>query len=357
MHLLLTFDYELYGDGSGNVFQSIIEPTNDFLSICNKYDIKTTIFFEVAEYWKLKKEFEKGNKMGYDTNPAMAMEKQLKKAISEGHDIQLHIHPQWLTAKYENNRWIIDERRWRLAEVPMINDRAPNVNLENLILRGKSTIENILRPADNNYSCNVLRAGGFNIYPSQNVVKVMKKLGFIADSSVFPGGYADSRTSFFDYKNIDNKDPFWYSDHRVREKSPPGKSKIIEFPVFADYIKRYKKYDLTRIKIALKNKNANIDKIKNKISSKSFFGKVKYLFQTEALTWDFCLFSFKKMKSFLKAAKKIQSMANNDFHPFVLIGHSKEFVYPGQFEKFIRHTINDVEYLTMNQAIEKIKSL
>ena len=357
MHLLLTFDYELYGDGSGNVFQSMIEPTNNFLSICNKYNVKTTIFFEVAEYWKLMEEYEKGNKMNYDSNPAIAIENQIKKAFSEGHDIQLHIHPQWLTAKHEKNRWIIDENKWRLAEVPLANKKDPGLNLENIISRGKSTIENILRQVDDKYTCNVFRAGGFNIYPSQNIVEVIKNLGFVADSSVYPGGYANSQTSFFDYKNIDNKVPYWYSKHRVCEKSGPGKSTIIELPIFADYIRRYKKYNLTRIKIAMRNKNANIDKIRNKISSKSFFDKVGYLFQTEALTWDFCLFSFNKMKSFLRTAKKIQSTGNNDFHPFVLIGHSKEFLYPRQFEKFIKGSIKDVEYLTMSQAIEKIKSL
>jgi len=357
MHLLLTFDYELYGDGSGNVFQSIIEPTNNFLSICSKYNIKATFFFEVVEYWKLKEEFEKGNKMNYDTNPAIAIENQIKKAFSEGHDIQLHIHPQWLTAKYKNNKWIVDERKYRLSEVPLVKDKEFDMNLEDLILKGKNTIENILKPLDKNYSCNVLRAGGFNIYPSQNVIEVLKRFNFIADSSVYPGGYANNQTSFFDYKNINNKVPYWYCDNRVVEKSTPGKSKIIEFPVFADYIKQYKKYNLNRIKIALKNINTNIDKIKNKVSSKSFSDKIRYLFQIEALTWDFCLFSYKKMKSFLKTAKKIESMTDDVFHPFVLIGHSKEFLYPKNFEKFIKYTINDVEYLTINQAIEKIKSL
>ena len=96
--LLFTLDYELYGNGSGDVFKHIIEPTDKILGIVEKYNAKLTIFFEVIEYWKLKEEWESGNRMGYDRNPIEAMERQLKRAFEYGHDIQLHLHPQWVDA-------------------------------------------------------------------------------------------------------------------------------------------------------------------------------------------------------------------------------------------------------------------
>lgn len=43
----------------------------------------------------------KGNRMGYDHNPVVAMENQLKQAYAKGHDIQLHLHPQWVDAVWE----------------------------------------------------------------------------------------------------------------------------------------------------------------------------------------------------------------------------------------------------------------
>ena len=92
--LLFTLDYELYGNGSGDVFKHIIEPTDKILGIVEKYNAKLTIFFEVIEYWKLKEEWESGNRMGYDRNPIEAMERQLKRAFEYGHDIQLHL-PNW----------------------------------------------------------------------------------------------------------------------------------------------------------------------------------------------------------------------------------------------------------------------
>ena len=56
--ICLTLDYELYGNGSGDVFKNIIEPTNQILSILHKHNIHISIFLEVVEYWKLKEEWE-----------------------------------------------------------------------------------------------------------------------------------------------------------------------------------------------------------------------------------------------------------------------------------------------------------
>ena len=43
MNLSLTLDYELYGNGSGDVFMDVIEPTKKLLTIFNKYDIKISV--------------------------------------------------------------------------------------------------------------------------------------------------------------------------------------------------------------------------------------------------------------------------------------------------------------------------
>src|SRR5690554_355033 len=116
MKLILTFDYELFGDGLGNVFTHIIAPSNKILQLCDRHNIRTTIFFEVLEYIKLKEEWEKGNSMGYSENPVKAIEQQIQQAATDGHDIQLHIHPQWHNAKYVNGQWNLNLNNWRLGD-------------------------------------------------------------------------------------------------------------------------------------------------------------------------------------------------------------------------------------------------
>ncbi|MGJ7024434.1 hypothetical protein [Petrimonas sulfuriphila] len=104
MNLILSFDYELFGDGTGDVFTHMIEPTNAILSMCDAHGIKITLFFEMLEYIRLKEEWSKGNRMGYTSDPIEAIERQIQQATANGHDIQLHIHPQWYNASFKEGR-------------------------------------------------------------------------------------------------------------------------------------------------------------------------------------------------------------------------------------------------------------
>jgi len=355
MDLIITIDYELYGDGSGDVFETMINPTDDFLECCKKHQIRSTVFFEVIEYLKIKEEWEKGNAMGYRTNPAEAIKNQIIGAFREGHDIQLHIHPQWVNATYDEKGWRVDNRYWRLPQVPLTPDDDFPLGLEELIKLGKKTIEDILVPVDSSYTCNIFRAGGFNIYPSDQIIPILRRNGFVADSSVFPGAYEQAGLSSFDYRNISNNIPFWWIDNSVTEISPSSRD-FVEIPVFAKKMIRIKKYDQNRIKIALRNKKSNLHKIKGKVSKENqgIFQKVGYFFKKEALTWDYCLFSTGKMNQYLKLAERIAAQSDSSFHPFVLVGHSKEFLLPATFESFLMRHRAKLNFITLHDAVKKI---
>ena len=74
-NLIISLDYEIFGNGAGDVIRDIIEPTNRILDICNRNGAKLTIMFEVAEYWAFKK-YDKhlNKKLGY--SPSKVMEQQ-----------------------------------------------------------------------------------------------------------------------------------------------------------------------------------------------------------------------------------------------------------------------------------------
>ena len=113
--LILTLDYELYGNGSGDIYTHIIEPTERILALAGEYKAKITFFVEVVEFWRIEEEWLNGNKMGYDKNPIEDVRKQLQTAHKQGHDIQLHIHPQWVDAEYKNGAWSVNLADWRLG--------------------------------------------------------------------------------------------------------------------------------------------------------------------------------------------------------------------------------------------------
>ena len=41
----------------------------------------------------------------------------MRKSIADGHDVQLHIHPQWLDAEYFNGKWLINDNMHRLPDL------------------------------------------------------------------------------------------------------------------------------------------------------------------------------------------------------------------------------------------------
>ena len=204
----------------------IIEPTNTILGLCQKHGIKTTIFFEVLEYLKLKEEWESGNTMGYTKNPVKAIEQQIQQAVKDGHDIQLHIHPQWHNARYQDGKWKLDLSNWRLGNFNAEN----NHGVKALISDCKTALEALIQPVKPNYKCIALRAGGYNIMPSAEIYKAMQQVGLKLDSSVYPGGYETGSLSQYDYRYVPLNLDYWWADEKdIRDASTQKRHVEIPF--------------------------------------------------------------------------------------------------------------------------------
>lgn len=360
MELALTLDYELYGNGHGDVVKDIIKPTDRLLAICRQFNIKITIFFEIVEYWKLKETYEAGNNMGYLDNPADIMTAQIKKAYQEGHDIQLHIHPQWLDAEYSNGRWYVSKKLWRLSELPEKRENHSSYGMVELFSKGKRTLEEIIQSLDLNYRCRILRAGGLNVFPSKKIVSAMRKTGLKADSSVFAGGFSKTDAATYDFREIPNDIPSWHilNDDLTdfnQKKPKTSDVPIFEFPIFALPVRRFRKYDIVRIKNKIVNKSARettIVQAKSRVPQKN---RIKYFLEKESVPWDFCLFSKSKHRLFCKQLAAINKGKEIN-GCFTLIGHSKEFRSPEKFVKmlsFIFDKYKNIKFITLTEALQR----
>ena len=343
-HLLFTLDYELYGNGSGDVFKHIIEPTEKILTIADNYGVKLTFFFEVIEYWKLKEEWNKGNQMGYRKNPIEAMENQIKEAFRHGHDIQLHLHPQWVDAVFENGQWKVNLDEWRLGGY----SRDGEYSLENLFRKGKRTLEELLQPINPEYRCIAVRAGGYNIQPSEEIVKAMRMTGLCVDSSIYPGGKETGILSNYDYTGIDPTLGKWQTGNHLEEQ---GVSAVTELPIMAFPMTRLKKFmTWERIESFLGNVKSAQDSLEAKTSSSdqksSKLDKIRYFFQTEWQTWDYCLFSPSLHRIFLKQTHK----QNRDV--FVLVGHPKSFTGKRGLSYLLKRTKDKYVFSTIGDSFK-----
>lgn len=348
--LIFTLDYELYGNGSGNVFTHMIEPTRAILDVADKYNVKLTFFFEVVEYWKLKNEWEKGNYMGYTENPIIAIEQQLIYAHSKGHDIQLHLHPQWIDAKWKNSQWIVNYDKWRLG----CYEGEGEDSILAIIKRGKETIENIIGKG---YQCTAIRAGGYNAQPSNRIVAAMKECGLKADSSIVPGAKEAGSLSRYDYSHIKSNIGFWYCTNNL-ENVANGETDIIELPIVAFPIIRIQKYlSIERLKSLLQNQKSAQEAFKAKINTQAaskinrLVSKFKFFFETEFQTWDYCLFSKGMHRKFLNGIYK-----QNHRNVYVLVGHPKSFVSSKGFEFILQQTQNKYQFITISSFLDHAKN-
>ncbi|MBR5087619.1 MAG: hypothetical protein IKX31_11520 [Muribaculaceae bacterium] len=343
--LLITLDYELFGDGSGSVFKHIVDPTNTIIEVAERYGAKITVFFEVVEYWRLKQEWESGNHMGYKHNPVEAMEQQLIGLIKRGHDVQLHLHPQWVNARWKDDKWIVDLDNWRLSDF-----NSPTITLKQLIADGKRAIEEIIRVENPDYECNVLRAGGYNAQPSKEIVELMREFDMKADSSVVPGAVEQGSLSQYDYR-ISPLDMGVWNVNDVLERPSDEPSEIKEFPVVAFPVIRLLKFmSITRIKSIFANrKSAQASfsaKTTDSYGNGDFINKISFFFKKEYQTWDYCLFTKWMHRYFLS---KISRQKERD--TFVVIGHPKSLVSTKSLDYLFRKTIGRMNYRTISEML------
>lgn len=207
---LLTFDYELFlGDSSGSVSKSLIEPTNKILDVLDKKESKSVFFVDAAFLIRAKE-------TAYEDY--LLIKKQLKRIISQGSEIQLHIHPQWLDSCVEQDFWYFKSyERFRLQSMKV--DEAVEY-----FCKCKSFLEEMAE-----IEVNVFRAGGWCIQPFDVFYEAFLKSGIKIDSSVTPGLIKNELPHhFFDFTNNCCASLYKFSTDPTREDT---NGPYIECPV------------------------------------------------------------------------------------------------------------------------------
>ncbi|MBN1805939.1 MAG: hypothetical protein JW837_11875 [Sedimentisphaerales bacterium] len=354
MNLILSLDYEIFGNGAGDVMRDIIQPTSRLLNICDKHGAKITIFFDVGEYWAFGRyDSQLREDLGY--SPCEQMKEQMIDAISRCHDVQLHLHPQWIGAEYENSKWKLCNSYWRLADLP---DGLGNINqitsITGALYTGKQTLENMIKPVKSDYECSCFRAGGFYSQPSQNIISAMKEIGLKADSSVVKG-YKTNTPFEVDYSYVaSDKTVWWTTDKEFTEEGIPGEN-VIELPVSSKMEPYWKNFKKTKLRAAFKRWKAerasigkhNTDK---KISSiPNYHSVIKKLPRKCPSILDYSKLSSQDM------LRRIKEHIKYSQQPVVMIGHSKDFINDLEFDKFLASLCKkeNVSFYNMSQYVQQ----
>lgn len=344
--IIISGDYEVFGNGTGDVMNCMIKPTNDILNICDRHGVKYTIFAEMCEYWAFKK-YSKDLKNDLGYMPHIEIENQLHDAIKRGHDVQLHLHPQWIGAEYKNKKWILNYKWWRLPSAPHgLGAKDDIKSLRGIFHTGKSDLEYLLKVVSPEYQCIAFRAGAYCIQPVRDVFNAMKAVGIYIDSTVHKWDYNIDDPYYYDFRNAySNVEPWRTHPEDINRLECKGEGNIIEVPILSvrlpaiGRLLKFKEYALIR--------NTNIKKYncvghpysedveKHPMKRREKIKKILKIFGHSTLTWDYCVDSEKQMEIiFNKAMKDTQAQRKKE-GVFVMTGHPKSFTNPDNLHKFL----------------------
>ena len=204
MNIFITLDYELFfGSNSGTQYESIISPTDRLLSLLDTYNIKASFFVDSGYLIKLDEYRKKHNVLEKDYQKLIS---QIRGLFEDGHDIQLHIHPHWEDSYFDEKKWIMDTKRYRIHE---FNDN----EIDDIVYRYKKILTDIV-----GNKVFTFRAGGWCMQPFDKLKNALKKNNIWLDSTVFSDGRNHSITHYFDFTNSPKKDFWKFEDDPILEK-------------------------------------------------------------------------------------------------------------------------------------------
>lgn len=184
MKIVITLDYEMFlNDIVGTVENTLIRPTNRMLDICKEHNIRMTVFVDASYLYRLRELYSIYPKLRDDFEMVAA---NIRKIVAYGHDVQLHLHPQWYYCTYDGKKWIMDWSHYKLSDIEP--SRAFS-----LFKDSKELLESIV-----GYKLTAFRAGGYSIQDF-DYEKCFNENGIKIDSSVLSGCKYHSDTHSYDY--------------------------------------------------------------------------------------------------------------------------------------------------------------
>ena len=199
--VILTFDYELFfGDRSGTVQKTLIEPTNIILDAMDSVGFKGNFFVD----WQMLKYLRQENNVRCKNDYTLIVT-QLKDIVRRGHRIELHIHPHWVDAKYKGNgTWDFSDFK-HYSLLSFSRDRVVEMFIE-----GYELLTSIAREVCPDYKIIAFRAGGWAVQPFGILKDAFIKTGIHVDSSTMPGVEIKTDYSYCNFLNITKPTSGWY---------------------------------------------------------------------------------------------------------------------------------------------------
>jgi hypothetical protein len=358
IYLALTHDWELRGDGAGDIERIQFAPLRRLLEIYAKAGARTTILPDVMQQLA----FRRRESTQPNLKPlADSWDEHARSAFLQGHDIQLHLHPQWKNAEYADGRWRLNGD-WSILNYE--HDAAYS-----MIAEGKQYLENLLQPLDSSYRCLAFRAGALAAAPSPTLFKSLADLGIQLDVSIAGGVFVSNDDLQLDYRSCEETFlPFYprmEDARRVSNQTEP----VVCVPLNHFYGSRRA---VTRQNISLARQQINqtnsqeqsghpkADSRSNRQSRISlvFEKLIMPAVKRKHLVSDTGRLNYPLMREMLASIRERAGATGLSRVPVVLTNHPKDIRDLSAIERFVGEVsqAQDIKFITLTELAGKLRN-
>lgn len=366
IHLALVDDWELSGDGSGDIHRLQIEPLRRLVSIYSRLGIHGSFNAEVMQQITFR---QYQNQHKHLKALADEWDETVRETFQQGHDIQLHIHPQWKNAEYQDGRWKLT------ADWSILNySRSEALQM---LQGGKDYLENLLRDIDPNYRCVSFRSGAWCIAPSPYMLELLVELGIVFDMSIVAGVKYDTRNIKLDYTACEEDFLPYYpvltDARRVSDKVEP----IICVPTNCFYASRKQvlQHHVHKAVSKVRSKIAGPATVSDSGRSVEAYGqqwaqidgsRMKRVYRKAIVPYvrgkhtisDLAQLDYSLMMEMLDSIRKRARASRLAEVPVVLENHTKDLHKFADLERFLEKAVEspDIRFITLTQLATNLKN-
>lgn len=209
MNVYFTLDYELFlGEKTGTPENCLIRTMDELCKVADKHHFKYVIFVDAT--YLLRMQQLKGRYKEVDRQFDL-VSNHVKSLAEQGHDIELHFHPQWLYSDWDDKaqQWRMDRDHYKLSDMPL-------ADAKKYLREAKELLDGIV-----GYKTIAYRAGGFCLNEFEDFKEIFKELGLKVDSSVARYSHISSKVHYYDYRRIPKEQIYTFSNS-IKEKDDKG---------------------------------------------------------------------------------------------------------------------------------------
>ena len=365
IHLALVDDWELSGNGSGDIRRLQFEPMRRLVGIYNRLGIRGSFNAEVMQQITFRQYQDQHKHLKV---LADEWDDIVRETFRQGHDIQLHVHPQWQNAEYKDGRW-------QLSSDWSILNYSREAALQ-MLRHGKEYLENLLKDVDRDYRCVSFRSGAWCIAPSPHMLDLLVELGIAFDMSIVAGVKYDTRNIKLDYTQCEEDFlpyyPVMTDARRVSDKVEP----IVCVPTNCFYASRRQvlQHHLQKVVSKIKSKIAGPTTVGNNGRSVETYGEqwaqidgsltkriyrkgvVPYLRGKHTIS-DLAQLDYPLMMEMLDSIRKRSRASGLTDVPVVLENHTKDLHNFSDLERFLEKAVesSEIRFVTLTELATGLK--